>query len=274
MLNKILKKVFGKDASWHWQNLNERPGDRICEATGPAWVRGRAWFNLGKHFSINPNWDFWNDMWKLGLKIDQGESEITFAFGIPPISLWLSFGVPFKVTKWLAGKEYERDTSIAFHNGSVWINIWHDDNSWSSGKTFWEQRHWSFNFVDAILGRPKHTERTIETHEVMIPMPEGNYPATVKMFESTWKRPRYPMSKRVLRADVKIKDGKCIPHPGKGTMSYNCGMDGLYGTCCPARNVEDAIGSMVISSLRSRRRYGGPNWEPEEKDIPKIVEKR
>jgi len=151
------------------------------------------------------------------------------------------------------------------------VNLWRDDSSWTNNKTFLEQRYWSMNFLNLLFGKWKYTERTVEERDVVIPMPEGNYPAKVKIFESAWKRPRW-FPQKMIRASVDIKDDQLIPFPGKGENSWDCGMDGLRGMTCPEKTVEAAIGAVVGSVLRSRRRYGGIGWRPDPSDIPTIVE--
>lgn len=84
-------------------------------------------------------------------------------------------------------------------------------------------------------------------------MPEGCYPATVKIEERTWKRPRWFRKTRV-DAYVDIPDG--IPHEGKGTASWNCGEDGLFGCGCEGDSIEKAVGHTVATVLDYRRRYG------------------
>ena len=98
------------------------------------------------------------------------------------------------------------------------------------------------------------------TVPTVVPMPERAYPASVKLFESTWKRPRW-FASRMVRAEVKIEKG--IPFPGKGENSYDCGDDALFGLTCKADTVEQAIAETVESALRNRRRYGGSvDWQP------------
>lgn len=274
-LNKQLSKL-GEGFYWHWQNLNDRPGNTgfsLNDCYGPGWAHGRAWFNFGRNFSINPEWNFKNKLWGAGILVENDEPGATFNISFVPVSLHLTIKVPYKWTKWIG--QGRRDTSISFHNGAVWVNVWCNDNVWTANRSWWKklkQRQWNFNLVDFLFGRWKHTERTVEERDVLVPMPEGNYPCTAKMFESTWTRPRWPFPKRMLRATVTIKDKKCIPYPGKGTCSWNCGMDGTYVATTPSKTVEEAVGELVGAVLRRRRRYGGINWQPEAKDIPDIVE--
>ncbi len=254
---------------WHSQNLNDRHG-----LNGSMWINGRAWLQHTSYFSIGQEWSLKHRSGGIGVKVDSGENQIMFHVCIPPVALFTTFTLPYKYNKHLnllLTGAYERDTYISFHDWSVWVNLWRDDSSWSNHKTFWEQRCASLNFLDLVFGRWKYTERTVEERDVKIPMPEGNYPAKVRIFESTWKRPRW-FPQKMIRANVDIKDNKSIPFPGKGENSWDCGMDGLHGMTCSEKTVEDAIGAVVGSVLHSRRRHGGIGWNPEPGDIPPIVE--
>lgn len=93
-------------------------------------------------------------------------------------------------------------------------------------------------------------------------MPEHPYPATVRLFESTWKRPRWPFARRMVRAEIEVEGG--IPHPGKGENSWDCDDDATYSLTCQARTAEDAVAKLVGSVLRDRRNYGGRSWRPRE----------
>lgn len=150
------------------------------------------------------------------------------------------------------GYPITREINISFHDGGVWWSFWRDGMGWSSKESKW--RVGNFNFVDALLGRTKFSERVIEERDVLIPMPEKSYPAHVKFTEDTWKRPRW-FPHRLTRVNVEIPEG--IPHAGKGTCEWNCGDDATFGMTCAARSVADGVGKVVGSCLETRVRYGG-----------------
>ncbi len=141
---------------------------------------------------------------------------------------------------------------MAFHNRTLWVHPWSHSNEWRSADPWWVQGV-SVNFEDLLLGRAKHSKQILDTKEVLIPMPEGCYPATVSVEEHTWKRPRWFAKKRI-DSSVDIPGG--IPHDGKGTASWNCGEDGLFGCGNAGDSIEKAIGNTVAIVLESRRRYG------------------
>ena len=48
-----------------------------------------------------------------------------------------------------------------------------------------------------------------------------------------------------------------VPFPGKGTMSYNCGEDGLYGTAFAVETPEEACAKFHDRVVEYRKKYGG-----------------
>jgi len=128
------------------------------------------------------------------------------------------------------------------------------------------RRQGAFHPIDFIFGRTTYSEIPISDHKVEIPMPEAVYPATVRLVEAQWRRPRWPFVwYRVRRAEVTPDKG--IPFPGKGENSWDCGEDATYSLTCVASTVEESIGKMVESVMRSRLRHGGPKWRPSEASI-------
>jgi hypothetical protein len=82
--------------------------------------------------------------------------------------------------------------------------------------------------------------------------PHEEYEASVKLFESTWKRPRW-FAHKISRAEVKVEGG--VRHPGKGTTSYNCDDDFTYSLTTPATTVREALNKFRDSVLDMRERY-------------------
>jgi hypothetical protein len=201
---------------------------------------------------------------KLGLEVDPaGDHDLEFTLCIVLFSLYVGFGggLAQRIRKRLI-KDYEpRAVSLHIFDWAIWWDVWHTTMSWKSGTPRW--RNGCFRPIDFALGRQKHSEREVSRTESVIPMPEGTYPCTVVMKEETWRRPRLPwFPRRMLRAHIECPNG--VPVPGKGENSWDCGNDAIFGTCCPAKTVEEGIASLVESALRDRRRYGGSvNWRQE-----------
>ncbi len=149
-----------------------------------------------------------------------------------------------------------REMSLTFHDRAVWWHVWVNRDCWESSRPKW--RDGNFHPVDALFGRENCTRRTIEERNVLVPMPEKAYPAKAQLVEFTWKRPRWPFAKTMLRVNIDIPGG--IPHAGKGENSWDCGDDGTFGlTTGECKSIPEGVGILVGSCLRTRVRYGG--WD-------------
>lgn len=242
---------------FHWQNLNEKPGDRL----GSGLRHGRAWLRfLGGTLRIE--WVLPDYRAAISVAVRQGDG-VGFGgnLGIPLIGslFWRveDFKPIARAARWLLrnAKYDDRELSVRVHDWTVW----RDAGSWSITTPKW--RDGCFHIDDFVLGKSDYSRRTLIETAVNIGMPEASYPATVKIEEATWKRPRW-FAKRMICSEVKIPKG--IPFPGKGENSWDCGQDAVYGQSGPAGTVEKAVASVVESVLRSRRRYGGSvEWRPQ-----------
>lgn len=231
----------------HWQNLNEKPDG----TTGSGWKHGRAWLHLGASYSrtLNVEWR-WAAFHTLGVRFDLGaHREATLSLHFGWFSLYL--GGDGVLPRWLRprraqawGLTYSRES----HHLSYSLGC--DPWSWRRGD--WRQ---GGCFVpDVLLGRAKHETTTLRTVETVIPMPEGVYPATVKLTRATWWRPRWPFPLVRYYSAVEIPNG--IPFPGKGENAWDCGDDALFGCAAEGTTVEAGVANAVESVLRYRRKYG------------------
>lgn len=230
---------------FHHQNLNEKRNGKC----GPLWRHGRCWLRFreyGRGPEFRLEWQALSGDFRLGVSFRDEESiSLSFACGL--VSLW--FGIDHLRWRWLPS---ERVCEIYWFEKALWVHPWGRRHEWRKSDPWWV-RGFTIHFDDLLLGHAKYSDETLSTKDIVIPMPEGSYPATVRMFESTWKRPRW-FARRIIRADVEVPAG--IPHDGKGENSWDCGEDATYGMTCQADSVEDAIGRVVASVLRSRRKYG------------------
>lgn len=152
----------------------------------------------------------------------------------------------------------ERKIGLSWHNGTLWISIWENPNESSNTDPWW----WEITVEPAeiLFGRDKYSTRDLLTERRVMVLPEGPYPASVRIFESTWKRPRWPWPRRMVRAE--ITPDKPIPVPGKGENSWDCDEDATYGMTCAAQTPTEAVAHYSASILRDRQRYGGNHWVP------------
>lgn len=221
---------------FHFQNLNEKPYDKLG--------------NPLKHFCLWLN--------KVHIEWVSLSGDLRFSFGIGDESKWgftlglILFTLYFH---WDGHSLRDREFSIYFYNKSLWIYLWHDPMGgwWSKDK--WYKKGIVIHFDDLFLGKSKYSSEVMETKNVLIPMPEGSYKATINMELCTWKRKRW-FAQKLLRADIKLESP--IPYMGKGENSWDCGEDGMYGLSCCANSIENAISKCVESAMESRRKYGTP----------------
>lgn len=177
---------------------------------------------------------------------------ISFLFSVDRFPLLLRLpGV-----KWQDGAPYSAGLgrrSIGFNVrlDSLWIYPWIN-----------REQHMpiSFNINDFLFGRVR-TERIGLTEErVLMAFPEGYYLATVEMYTTVWRRPRWPLVHSERRATVTVSEG--VPLPGKGENDYDCDDDALHSSTSPAATLEDAVAAFRNSVLEARERYGSEDWKP------------
>jgi len=257
----------------NWQNLNEKPGGRM----GCGLFHGRAWADLDRWPSrIKAKWEWllWQSRFCFFRIATDEEDGWEIVLAVPPFAFWFHLDAPWlwKPTVLKEGRMAsgppapytlidEREFKIDFSIEDLTLRfvLWGRKWDWQKADPWWI-RGVSLNLSDFFLGRAEYSTRDLDIQPAIVPMPEAAYECTVRLFESTWKRPRW-RPQRLVRATVDIPVG--IPHPGKGENSYDCDEDRCYSLTCPESTVEGAIARVVESVLRSRRKYGGSvNWQP------------
>jgi hypothetical protein len=202
-----------------------------------------------------------------------GDSAMLVTLCMPPLGFYLSVDSPLlrKLSVRLIGllrdpaasKYGCRELSFSIHDNALWWRVWVDSSCWSNKRPAWRDSCWH------PLGHYKLRGEfeVLEQREVLVPMPERSYRGTAKVLRSRWGFTKLPavFDKVLTHVSVDMHDDEQIPHPGKGENSYDCGEDATYGTHGPGQFIEDGVGSMVASVLRSRHRRGGPRWRPEPK---------
>jgi hypothetical protein len=261
----------------HWQNLTDE-GEVEGQERFPPY-NGRCWLSVyrdvdhtnpdsrkkrqrDKAVGIHLEWNLGKSTTLLGANVDVhpwNDSDVTFSLGVWPLSLWLGVeGIAPLFDDWWK-KTYEYG-SRSF-GAKIFLNkdghlpelyfqwdLWKDQNDWRSDSP----DNWKTGMVEllrTVFGERTRIERTIISEKaVKIPMPEGNYDATLSMIELLSTRKRWPGFVISRHADFDIPGG--IPHEGKRGDG-----DALYGLSCPARNEDDAIAEVVATVTKSRLRY-------------------
>lgn len=224
----------------HWQNLNEG---------GSGFGQGRAWLHTRRH-TFHTEWHFGKHAHFCHLHLNlhaHGDDNVLLAIGLPFLfGLW--FGVSGLHWKWLPKRE--RQIGISIFDGYINLDLWCPVWEWSRGQPRWWAMH--VNVPDLVFGKTDYTTRDITTVPISVAMPEGDYAGTCRIFETTWKRPRWPWPKQCTRADVDLAIG--IPIPGKGENDYDLDDDAIYGGTYPCDSPKAAVNMIRESALRDRMR--------------------
>lgn len=223
--------------SYHYQNLTD--------GKLPLWRSGRAWW-----WKIGWEWHLFRRYSALGV----GAGSKHLSIRLPGFQLYVH-------SRDHDGWE-SRQFEVAVHDGCVWIeHPWiRSGGEWRRDDPWWKKQI-VLHVSDWLLGRVRHESREIEHREVFVPMPEGCYRAKARREVSTWRRRWYVPAKTRDSWWVEIPGG--IPFAGKGENSWDCGDDGLWGTGgTDGMTLEETIGCVVGSVLRSRKRYGHDSNDP------------
>lgn len=225
------------------------------------------WLHFGKEWgrTINLEWSFG---WRFGadIKVGGGDNRtIQFHLGLLFFSVWLTFDGFWNWKGRLERLLYDgRETGISIHDWTLRVNIWAKEMEWSRR---WREVgiQWHWTPADFFLGRWKNSSELVEKKLRHVYMPEAAYRIEIEIRDDYWRRRYFPFLKKIMRrAHVECLDP--IPHPGKGTTSYNCGEDATYGSTFPCKTVDEAVAHMFTTSMKSRERYGnGERWVPQEK---------
>lgn len=206
------------------------------------------------------------------------EGGVGVYLALPCFDLWLGFdGHGEWLTQRLAlGAEVE--TGVRMYRIDQRLVVRYDLAVDDSASSFGRRRSagWRSGYLqpgerlaNMLLGRVVHSEVEHARVGAVIPMPEGGYPATVALSRAQWKRPRW-FAKVIYRTETEVLDPlRCVPVPGKGENSYDCGDDGIYSSTRPSTGpdsewVAAAVADFAGSAMRSRERYGsGQAWVPD-----------
>lgn len=248
--------------------LTDRQGRYIYKAPKPWWRN----FLLYVHWpdragrwrrEAHLQWVTFTHFFGAHLQFGAGDSNrgLQLFFGCGLFAFWFTIEFGWQWMARYAKWEGEREISLDFHDGAVWWNLYTPVDSWSSRTPRW--RNGNFFPLDFLLGRPQHSERDLATERVTITLPEAEYPCMVRLFESTWRRKRWPwVWQRMRRAEITPETP--IPEPGKGENSWDIEDTATSSMTTPAATAAEAAEDLRASVLRTRKRHGGSeDWRPE-----------
>lgn len=222
------------------------------------WLWGRAWVKDRKsHGELGIEWALPTSHCHWHLDIG-GHQQFALGFACYLFSLhfhldgctWLRWHV---FNDWRG-----REIGWTWFAWSLSWHVWTPPDEWSSKTPRWREGH--FNLPDFLFGRYICSRVEQEPIAALVPMPEGDYPATVRFFTQTWQRSRFPYTKRRSDAHVDVEGG--IPIPGKGESAWDCDDSAFLSIGSSATTVEGAIADAIDCVNRRRERYGGRNWRP------------
>jgi hypothetical protein len=246
---------------FHAPNLNERPHGG---GVGPMWREGRCWLYLrpGEGWRcpvLTASWQIPTSFWHAKIEIGDGEHDLGLDLACGLFAIWLG-AERILPPSW---RVRERRIGLAWYEGTLTISLWENPYEWHRGQPWWW--HVRITPADLVLGKHVYQAREFVAGDASIPLPEAAYPARIIISEATWTRPRWPWSRRIIRAKIEVEGG--IPIPGKGENSWDIDDDAIFSLTTPAATLPAAVAAMVESVLERRLRYGGSlNWRPEHGD--------
>jgi hypothetical protein len=246
-----------------------------------AWRYWRNWLHL---WSWEISWSvmLFPRRWSCGATVEfnaYNDEDLQFYLAIPYVfNGWLGFRnfiprkwLPYVWTKPLTVYNPDgssevrpprkmpvpRQTGFRVFDRALWIDIWRDDMN--SGHN-WKWNDWIVIRPERILfGSTQHMKKDLFTEDAIVELPEGPYPVTVTIFESTWKRPRWPWPHKMIRAEIDCGEAGIPSHAGKGENSWDLDDDAVFAMTCPESTVEGAVLALRDSILRDRKKYGPPS---------------
>ena len=253
---------------WHYMKDSKRERNE-CKKDGRIYngtFFSRRLFIKFWEISMHFEWCTSRSIFSMGINFDGGgDEDMLFNFSLLGLSFY--FGISCKILRKLAPRKYPYDRSIeaSIHHNIFWWELWVPDD-WDRERDRWRRGNFSLNPVKIIFGNNK-VEYTVREERILpILFSEKTYQVKIQLK----RRFDYPKRARWLGKyrycyDAEVTgDDKCIPFPGKGENSWDCGEDGLYGQYGQGKTFGDAIGGIFDSVMKSRLRYGnGWNYVPE-----------
>lgn len=193
---------------------------------------------------------------------DEGETHLMVSVSLPYI---LTFYLLLEKCNWiirLAGLKWQREVSnvgdcrreIGFNvmDNALWIYPWVNSDT--------SMDYWVIRPLDFLFGRQRHSREGLREESALVTLPEGAYPARVKLYTAVWKRPRWPWAKRVSRAEVEVEGG--VPIAGKGENGWDMEDDAIEEMTMPAATAAEAVARFAEIVWHSRKARAGIDWQP------------
>lgn len=258
-----------------WQNLNTKGRE---EVKGSILGHGRAWLRPKNHFSKNARslaleleWSLkpsLSNLVKFSVDFFSGDSQndVMVQWTLFGCSFYLSFENALPL-KWAANHSWDHGTGFYISEGSLRFELWYSGNDcfycdgYGTHPKRWTGWHKHIFLREFFLGKHSVEWRELKTDTRLLSMPEKSYEVKITLKERVDSWARWPFKRRMVTSEAEVEGG--VPVPGKGENSYDCGQDAIYSQYCAAKTFDEALSSLYASAMRSRERYGGKNWKPE-----------
>jgi hypothetical protein len=220
-----------------------------------AWLHwGRACWHAEWHFGKEAHHN------SIGLRLGGDENDFTISAGIKGL-FGFYFGleglIPWKWKMKTKMGYSPRQYGITLYEEYIWFDFHRDDYGFSEG---WKGLHLTFDWHKFVFGKTKYETVDHAPAKIWIKLPEGEYLADAKMFESTWSWKRFKKPHKMMRCEVTPEIP--VPVPGKGENSWDCDDDAIYCSTFPCESLEEAAVEFAESIMRTRRKYASEDWVP------------
>lgn len=195
----------------------------------------------------------------LGAKVStRGEETIDVAARLGLATVYLSATVRRQDGRDVRLWPFRADVDLYKLDHDLWlrVDLGEYDRSHARGARFHLITH-TGRLKDRLLGRQKYAVEVVQQGRSIIPLPEGGMPCSITWERATWKRPRWPRTTSIVRADV--TPDSPVGTPGKGENPWDCGPSATHSVSGPVKTLteREAVVMFATSVLRDRERYGG-----------------
>lgn len=277
IINPVLAFLFGKQPDGDrkvWMHSINRNEDKKGRPRFPPY-HGSFFFHFGYKLEASFEYHCWRFSPGIGFSFDPSEHGWMFHLCLPPFSFYWSTNFFTKLAKrffdgprmadwnekhggYKGSNRYTAfrffDVYYSFEGGSFRWEFLKFDWGWSNKMPKWMDGH--IDVARIVFGKHVYEAKDLETRDIVIPMPEGNYPAKATLKIETRGRTRwFKKVDHVISVDVVTRGG--IPHEGKGENSWDCGKDGLCGYGYSGESFREAADYGTQLVLEKRKKYDG-----------------
>ena len=122
------------------------------------------------------------------------------------------------------------------------------------------ERRRPLTIADRLFGTRLQQESDLSVTSVVVRLPEGEYPALVRLFISATRRPRWPWTRKTVNAEIQLL--RPIPVPGQGPSAVEIDDHAIYTFTCRALTPADAVRELVRTVSGLRAKYLAFGWQP------------